>query len=362
MSPAKALLAMLTIGFAVILPTSAQWPFGGFNRMSRPQTPRSEIVGTARLDPSHVVVGEPCAIIIELSVDKGLGIEDIQVGGLPDADSGVSYGDGFENLADRALPTNRVLKSFRLPARFLAPREEDVRIFLQGMLVSRQQQGGMSFSSSSSFTTRLTPFRLDVQPLPTARRPVDFSGAIGTKFLMKQTLSSDHVHPGDLITATYELTYDGYCPSNVWPRIERLSREFKAYDPKEIARTDKSITWTQVLVPRTTAATNTPLVSLDFFNVRTKRYEVARASPKKLVFVSNTAASTENTSVVVTTEKTPGTSSAPTSSGSLVLRLAPSDKSPILATLPPNTPVRVLSQSRDWQRVETDRAIGWTRK
>lgn len=361
MSSVKVFGTLLALCLCGSLP--AQWPFGGFTRMAHPQPPRSEISGKAHLEPSQVVIGEPCAIVIELAVDKGLGIEDLQVGGLPDAATGVVYGDGFENLADVALATNRVLKRFRLPVRFLKTREEDIRLLLQGMQVSRQQQGGMSFSSSSSFSTRLPAFRLAVQPLPAARKPVDFSGAIGTTFAMKQNLSSDHVHPGDLVTATYELTYDGYCPSNVWPRIERLSREFKAYDPKEIARTAKSITWTQILVPRTTAATNTPLVSLDFYNVRTKRYEVARAYPKTIHFVSATAASTENTAVVIATEKTPDGPSAPASSSTetLVLRLAPSEKSPVIATLPASTPARVLSQAKGWRRVETARAIGWTR-
>lgn len=361
MSNTKMLLATLAFCLPILL--SAQWPFGGFSRLPRHQTPRSEISGTARLEPSPVVAGEPCAILVELAVDKGIGIEDLQVGGLPETDSGVVYGEGFENLPDSALPTNRVLKRFRLPVRFQAPREEEIRIILQGMQVSRQQQGGMSFSSSSSFSTRLPPFHLSVQPLPEARKPAEFTGAVGTRYRMTQTLSSDHVHPGDLITATYKLLFEGYCPSNTWPAIERVSKEFKIYEPKEIERTDNSITWTQILVPRTIAATNTPLVSYNFYNVRTKRYEFARALPKKLAFVSEQAASTENTAVVIATEKTSETQTSPTSSpaDALVLRLAPSEKSPILATLPPNTPVRVLFQVKGWRRIETAQAIGWTR-
>ncbi|MGN0851788.1 MAG: SH3 domain-containing protein [Kiritimatiellia bacterium] len=364
MSPAKAriLLAALAIVLSGRLP--AQWPFGGFTRMPRQQAPRSKISGRAELAPSRVFAGEPCAIVIELALDKGLGIEELRVNGLPDADSGVVYGEEIENLPDTLLPTNRVLKRFRLPARFLSPRNEEIAIVLQGMQVSRRQQGGMSFSSSSSFSVRLPPFSLAVLPLPDDRKPADFSGAIGTGFRMTQTLSADHVHPGDLITATYELAYDGHCPSNAWPRIERLSRAFKAYAPKEVARTDKSVTWTQILVPQTTAATNTPLVSLDFFNVRTRRYEVARANPKTLVFVSDSAAPTENTAVVIATEKKPAAEERPaaaSATGPLVLRLAPSEKSPVLATLPPHTPVRVLAQIRGWRRVETPRAIGWTR-
>ena len=182
---------------------------------------------------------------------------------------------------------------------------------------------------------------------------------------MEQKLTPDHVRPGDLVTATYTLTYDGYCPSNVWPAIERLSKEFKAYDPKEISRTEGKIVWTQMLVPLTVAATNSAFVSLAYYNPRPKRYEVARARPVPLVFVSGEAASTENTAVVVTTEATGAARGEAENVGggdrTVTLRLAPSDASPVVAVLPPGTPVTELSRHNGWRRLESPRAIGWSR-
>lgn len=351
-------LAMLCA--CALLPAWGQ--FGSFFRQMQPM-PQSEVSGTARLDPSAVVVGQPCGILIELDVEKTVGIDDLRVGGLPEAENGkIEYGESFENLADGASSIkNHVVKRFRLPVRFLSPVEQDVSLVVQGMLVTRRQTGGMSFSSSHNFGKRLAPFRLDVKPLPDHGRPQNFSGAVGTRYKMTQKLVPDHVHPGDLVTATYELTFDGYCPSNIWPTVERLSKEFKAYDPKEIERTPNRVKWTQILVPRTVAATNSALVAVNYYNLETKRYEVARAYPKKLTFVSAEAASTENTSVTVTDTPAPDAPAAPTSAQPIVLRFAPADSSPVIETLPPGTPVKELSRVHGWRRLESSRAIGWNR-
>ena len=120
-----------------------------------------------------------------------------------------------------------------------------------------------------------------------------------------------------------------------------------------------------MLVPRTATATNSALVSMFYYNIRTKRYEVARAYPKKLVFVSDAAASTENTSVVVATEKpmepAGAERSASSAEGPIMLRIAPADESPVVIVLPPGTPVVERARSNGWRRLESARAIGWSR-
>lgn len=354
-------LSVLAAAAAALLAAEAQF----FNLFQRGPSVNTDVTGVARLLPSSVVAGQPCAIMLELDVEKNVGIENLQVGGLPDAEDGrVAYGEAFETLADGASKkAGRTVKRFRLPVRFLAPVTQEVALVVQGMATVRRQQGGMSFSSSSSFGTRLAPFRVEVQPLPTDRRPQGFSGAVGTRFEMTQKLEPDHVRPGDLVTATYELTFDGYCPSNVWPSVEHLSTAFKAYDPKEVSRTADRVVWTQVLVPQTVTATNAAFVSLSYYNPRTKRYEVARARPKALTFVSSEAASTENTAVVVTADAAPAAERADAAPGNgpITLRVAPSDASPAVAVLPPGTPVVERARANGWRRLESPRAIGWTR-
>ena len=349
----------ILLAAGVLLSAQAQF----FNLFQKGPSVNTDVTGKARLEPSSVVVGQPCAIILELDVDRKASLDQIRVGGLPEGkDDSIVYGS-LENLADgKSAKAGRTVKRFRLPVRFLAPVTQEVSMVVQGMATVRRQQGGMSFSSSSSFGTRLAPFRIEVQPLPEAQRPAGFSGAVGTRFEMTQKLEPDRVRPGDLVTATYKLTYDGYCPSNVWPAVERLAKEFKTYDPKEVSRTENKVVWTQVLVPQTAAATNSALVSMHYYNPRTKRYEVARARPKPLTFVSSEAASTENTAVVVTADAPAATrADAAPGNGPVTLRVAPSDASPVVSVLPPGTPVVERARANGWRRLESPRAIGWTR-
>ena len=317
--------------------------------------PPAEVKGQVRLEPAHAVVGIPCSFVFTFE-----GTEKVRptgVTGLPD--SGVAYlAETLEPYADN---------TYRLPVRFLAPCTNTLHLKVEGTQTVERRSGNVFRSASSSFRKELPPLKLEVRALPEEGRPASFSGAVGTSFTMTQTLTPDHVHPGDLVTATYTLAFDGYCPSNAWPRIEHLSKEFKTYDPKEVAATPTSRTWTQVLVPRTVSATNSPLVSLSYYNPRTRRYEVARAYPKKLVFVSDRAASTQNTAVMVNAADAsePGSQAAASGTSAvpslLVLRFGPSDASPVIATLPRNTPVKERARSNGWRRLETPRATGWSR-
>ena len=344
---------------AFVLSASAQ--FFSFPRPRGFQAmPQFTVSASAHCVPATPVVGEPCAVILELDVDRSAVVEQVSVSGLPESNDGfIVYGE-LENLADgKSATQGHVIKRIRIPMRFLKPVSCDVSLTVQGMIGT--VQGGSSFFSN--FVRRLNPLRFDARPLPKDGRPADFSGAIGRRFGIKQTLDRDHVRPNDLVTATYTLDFDGYCPSNIFPNVENLSSEFKAYEPKETSRTDRRVVWTQNLVPRTAQATNTASVSINYFNPNTKRYEVTRANPLKLTFVSAEAASTENTSVTVTdsVDANRASSDASAASRAVVLRFAPSDTSPVVATLPPGTPVKELATRNGWRRLETPRAIGWSK-
>ncbi len=351
MSRSSLIAAACVAGLAL----AARAQFFNFNIGGNMPAP-AEVKGQVRLDPPHAVVGVPCSFVFSFEGTEKVRITG--VAGLPDA--GIAYlADALEPYADN---------TYRMPVRFLAPCTNTLHVTVQGMQTVERRRGNAYLQSrSSSFRKELPPLKLDVRALPEEGRPAAFSGAVGTSFTMTQSIAPDRVHPGDLVTATYTLTFDGYCPSNAWPRIEHLSKEFRAYEPKEVAATPTSRTWTQMLVPRTASATNSPLVSLSYYNPRIRRYEVARAYPKTLVFVSDKAASTQNTAVMVNAADeaapgpqaaAPGTAAAPSL---LVLRFGPSDASPVVATLPRSTPVKELARANGWRRLETPRAIGWSR-
>ncbi len=343
MRAVKVIVCLFVLGAALASPAQ----FFHMNLGGRGQEMPS-FTGTVRLEPSHPVVGIPCAFVFTFTSKSRFEIQ--QVMGLPNAN--------IEYLADSVEPYAD--NTYRLPVRFTAPMKTTLNVVVGGMQTV-EQGNGTSFRSSYStnFRKALAPLAINVKPLPEEGRPPTFSGAVGRQFDLTETLSPDRVRPGDLVTATYELVYDGYCPSNIWPRIERISKEFKVYEPKEVARVPGRVTWTQILVPRTVAATNAPLVSFDYYNSRVGRYERAQARVPKLVFISGEAASTQNTSVTVAGEKESSAAAAATAQAPLVLRFAPARKAPVVATLAPGTAVKELAVVNGWRRVEAEKAIGW---
>ena len=144
--------------------------------------------------------------------------------------------------------------------------------------------------------------------------------------------------------------------------MDNLSREFKAYEMKEVSRSANSVVWRQMIVPRTTEATNSALVSFSYYDLRAKRYARAKAKPVKLTFISADKASTENIKVSVTGEPT-GSAASPGSDAEapMKLRFAPSVSSPVVITLPPGTEVRETCRWNGWRRVESTRGAGWLR-
>ena len=331
-----------------------------------PPLPEAALSVRAWCEPATPVVGERCDLILELDFDNRVNLENYKVLGLPqEKGNPIVYGaTKFVNLnrAAKSAMAGRVVQFKCLPMRFLAPLSAEVSsLRIKGQAVA---VGGSLYS----FDRLFAPLRFEARPLPEEGRPANFSGAVGKYFSIKQSLNRDHVRPNDLIKVTYTLEFDDYCPTNVFPNIEHLSKKhFTAYPLKEVERKEglvtNRVTWTQELVPRTAQATNTAHVSFNYYNPRTKRYETAHADPLPLVFVSTEMASTENTSVAVTEPAEVPVSSddadAETATQPVVLRFAPSDGSPVIAKLPPGTPVKELATWNGWRRLETPRAIGW---
>jgi len=328
------------------------------------------VSGVLFTEPRTVLVGEPFAFILELETDKDAGLDDLRVGGLPDADADhITYG-AFENLADKpAKNPKKVVKRLRLPARFLAPFSRRIDAVVNGMATVRTRTGFGSSSFSTSFGCPLPGLDLTVAPLPVAGRPAGYSGAIGRGFRLVYTLKPDRVRPGDLVEATCTLTFDGYFPTNAVPRFAPWPAGFKVYPLKETARDAHSVTWRRMLVPENVTATNAAAAAVDYYDLATKKYATLRAAPAPLVFVAAEAASTENTSVNINaqeTPKTPVTADRSAATRPLELHFAPAATSPVVVKLPPGTPFGELPAGRHaptgWRRVTTSRGTGWIRR
>ena len=162
-----------------------------------------KVIARAHCEPATPVVGEPCAIILELDVDNKAHLKQVRLVGLPEGkDDTIVYGS-FENLADgKSATSGHVVKRMRMPVCFQKPVSFEASLTVAGM-VGTVLQGNSSFYRN--FFSQLDPLRFDVQTLPEFGRPANFSGAVGRRFEVKQTLDRDHVQPNDLITATYTL-------------------------------------------------------------------------------------------------------------------------------------------------------------
>ena len=319
------------------------------------------------LEPSQVVVGEPCAFVVELDVKKGTGIEQLRVSGMPDAKGGaVIYSEAFEPLVDGKPPAaGRELRRFRLPVRFLAPYSGIVEAVVSGMAVTRSTSRFGSSSFSTSFNQRMAPLALNVNPLPEKERPNDFSGAVGRNFRLTETFSPSRVRPGDLVTVTYTLSYDGYFPPGVAPKIGDFGKAFKVYDLKEKSREQGKVVWQQMVVPETTSATNGVSAEVEYYDLAMRRYAVARVIRPALVFVSAEKASTENTTVTIAgneEKNAPKSATASKTVETLEVRFAPAETSPLLFKLPPGATYEEVSRSGAWRRISSPRGVGWIKR
>lgn len=258
---------------------------------------------------------------------------------------------------------------FRMPVTFLEAATNGAVLAVSGVYSGTYCITNGNMISSGRVVNQ--PFKIDVsaasvavRPLPQEGRPVEFSGAIGRSFRLRQAATPSKVHPGDLVTVEYRLDFDGYCPSNAMVRVDGVSERFKAYDVKEESRSPNSVVWRQMLVPHTSEATNTPCASFSYFNLKTRRYERVTAPSATLSYVSSEMASTENTKVAI---DTPSASAASSSEGdgqpqaSYALRFAPSEKSPVVVVLPSGCKVRETSLYNGWRRLESSQGSGWVK-
>ena len=302
-------------------------------------------------------VGEPVEMIVRL--DPGT----VNI-----AENSVNVEADFPDKTTHGRLRRVSANEYRARTTFLEPGTNDVRIAVSGVysgsyVITNGNMISTGRVMNQSFRAEPHPLRVVVRPLPEKGRPLDYSGAVGRGFRLVQKLTPDKVHPGDLVTAEYKLVFDGYCPSNAEVRVDNLSREFKVYEMKEISRDSNCVVWRQMIVPRTTEATNSALVSFSYYDLQTKRYAKAKAAPVKLTFVSADRASTENTKVSVTgtSESGDGSAGAAAPSAAIVLRFAPGANSPVVATLPPDAELKETCRWKGWRRVESSRGAGWTR-
>ncbi len=149
-------------------------------------------------------------------------------------------------------------------------------------------------------TLTTEPLNIEVLPLPTANRPSDFSGAVGS-FNWTVSASPTNVIPGDPITLKVQLKGEG--------ALDRLSlpsydwRDFKTYPPNGKTETTDPLgikgikTFEQVIVPQNADVREIPALRFSFFDPQQKTYRTLHQRPIPLAVKASTAGQPQPTIV-----------------------------------------------------------------
>jgi len=122
------------------------------------------------------------------------------------------------------------------------------------------------------------PMPIEVFPVPEEGKPADFGGAVG-KWNLEVTAKPTDVAVGDPVTLTIKVSGTGNIDTVPPVQLKGLEN-FKTYDPttkttKNDLNTTGERVFEQVLVPKSTEATQLPEVRLPYFDTSTHTYKVA---------------------------------------------------------------------------------------
>lgn len=360
----KGAAALLAVA-AFALANSAFAQDASFFRIS--SSSRRPIKVSGALERTDVSVMEDASLIISIDTPKNCTLENISISGVPDEDDGAMPSKA-EVLADipSSNPSN-VVKRLAVPLLFTRPGTHVFSPAISGMATETVEfsSGGMYSKSISSnqFGGQLGNMKVFVEPLPEEGKGDDFSGAVARNVKLKAELSAKNVHPGDLVTATYTLEWDGWLPPDASIKLESRSGDMKEYPPKEESRLQHKAVWTQVFVPGTTNATLTARASLSYYDPDKKGYMRAVAEPEPLSFVSAEAASLESGSVVVAGEGAQDAREAApvAASRDVQVRFAPGENAMALFTMRLDAAFSIVEDRGKWVRVRCAKGAGWVK-
>jgi hypothetical protein len=133
------------------------------------------------------------------------------------------------------------------------------------------------FDRGVTKTVRSRPLTLNVLPLPSQGKPVDFSGTVGD-FEIVSSVDKTSVDVNQPVTVTYKIRGTGNIKTVAEPAIEDLPdfRIYRASSDEKISKIDGIVGGTKVFeetyIPKRAGQLTIPPVSLDFFNPATKKY------------------------------------------------------------------------------------------
>lgn len=136
-------------------------------------------------------------------------------------------------------------------------------------------------------TVTSSPVEIEVEPLPTADKPINFVGAVGT-YAISASLNRAAVKTNEAVTLKVVVSGTGNLRILSPPALE-LPADFEAYDPKigqsisyDNDRVSGSKTFEYVLVPRSAGDIEIKPVALSFFDPHNRVYKTVSTRPLPL--------------------------------------------------------------------------------
>jgi cytochrome c-type biogenesis protein CcmH/NrfG len=154
------------------------------------------------------------------------------------------------------------------------------------------------FSQEERFAITSAPESLIVRPLPSAGRPADFNGAIGSSLRLERRITPSIARAGEGVTVEISLRGEGN--SALWPPPDlRWPRTVRAY----VDRVDEQVstsegrlggikTFRYLVVPDSAGAVALPAVSYAYYDLGARAYRSATVGVASLPVVASEEAAT----------------------------------------------------------------------
>jgi len=128
------------------------------------------------------------------------------------------------------------------------------------------------------------PLTIQVQPLPSANKPADFSGTVGN-FTLSATADKRTVDVNQPVTVTYKINGTGNIKTVAEPDIGELDdfRIYRSSSSEKISKVNDIIGGTkvfeEVFIPKRAGKLTIPSVSLNFYDPSRKQYRTVSTKP-----------------------------------------------------------------------------------
>ena len=221
---------------------------------------------------------------------EGFWVEEIPMSDGPAVEQVVRNGISYTSAVLRRValfPTgagSRAIQPMSVEAR--------VRIQRRGGLLE-DVFGGRLFGSLTPVTVTSEPVEIEVRPLPTADRPLNFTGIVGS-LAVDASVDRAELEANDAVTLTLRVSGEGNLRGLAPPELD-LAADFEVFEPEVsenitpvggVVRGSK--TFEYVLIPRAPGTRSIPAVELSYFSAAENRYATATSEAISLEVTGDT--------------------------------------------------------------------------